>query len=147
MRIGFDMLAVQSPHHGHRGIGRYCRNLVATLLERHSDHHYYLYAHEELPSDRIPSAPHATLRWLGVEAERGESAVSQYMDRLVCENPDELDVLVILSPFENWLGYTPSRGPAGTRPEAGGGRLRPDPVPVPARVPVRPRLVALLPGA
>ena len=34
MRIGFDMLAVQSPHHGHRGIGRYANQLVAALLAR-----------------------------------------------------------------------------------------------------------------
>ena len=32
MRIGFDMLAVQSPHHGTAGIGRYSANLVSALL-------------------------------------------------------------------------------------------------------------------
>ena len=38
MRIGFDMLAVQSPHHGHRGIGRYSQHLVSALLARDDGH-------------------------------------------------------------------------------------------------------------
>ena len=37
MRIGIDMIAVQSPHHGARGIGRLAANLVAALVERGFD--------------------------------------------------------------------------------------------------------------
>ena len=65
MRIGFDMLALQSPHHGHGGIGRYRRHLVAALLARDDGHEYALYAHAALPAEGIPSAPNAQLRWLG----------------------------------------------------------------------------------
>ncbi len=53
MRIGFDMLAVQSPHHGHRGIGRYSRHLVSAWLDRDDGHDFYLYAHASLPGDPL----------------------------------------------------------------------------------------------
>ena len=62
MRIGFDMLAVQSPHHGQRGIGRYSGNLVSTILENDSDNEYILSVHDQLPTDRVPKHPNADLR-------------------------------------------------------------------------------------
>ena len=111
MRIGFDMLAVQSPHHGHRGIGRYSRHLVAALLDRDDDHQFVLYAHDGLPDDRIPHAPNAIVRWLRSEQERGLTTVTQRMDHLARTNPDALDVLVILSTFEHWQDYHPPARP------------------------------------
>src|SRR4051794_25096803 len=65
VRIGFDMLAVQSPHHGQRGIGRYSQHLVSALLARDPGHEYFLYAYADLPTDRIPSGRRARLRRLG----------------------------------------------------------------------------------
>jgi glycosyltransferase involved in cell wall biosynthesis len=103
VRIGFDMLAVQSPHHGHRGIGRYGHHLVSALLDRDDGHEYFLYAHASLPLDRIPTGPRAQLRHLG----RDRLTVSQRVDRLARVNPDALDVLVVLSPFERWENYQP----------------------------------------
>jgi glycosyltransferase involved in cell wall biosynthesis len=97
------MLAVQSPHHGQRGIGRYSRHLVAALLAREDGHDYVLYTHDVLPSDRIPTAAHARLRRLGPDTR----TASQRVDELVRKNPDALDVLVILSPFELWSNYVP----------------------------------------
>ena len=107
MRIGFDMLAAQSPHHGHRGIGRYAHHLVHAALNRDDGHEYVLYIHMELPTDRIPEATNATTRLVGPAPEHGPVRVSQYLDRLVADNPDSLDVLVVLSAFEHWNEYTP----------------------------------------
>jgi glycosyltransferase involved in cell wall biosynthesis len=110
VRIGFDMLAVQSPHHGHRGIGRYSRHLVSALLARDDGHEYFFYAHASLPTGRIPEAPHAQLRRLGHDSDR--LTAPQRVDRLARDNPDGLDVLVVLSPFELWSNYHPPARPA-----------------------------------
>jgi glycosyltransferase involved in cell wall biosynthesis len=105
VRIGFDMLAVQSPHHGHRGIGRYSRQLVSAMLARDDGHEYYLYTHAALPEQGLPSVPPARgyLRRL----EQGRLTASQALERLTRDNPDGLDVLVVLSPFERWSCYHP----------------------------------------
>jgi glycosyltransferase involved in cell wall biosynthesis len=97
------MLAVQSPHHGHRGIGRYSGHLVRALLARDDGHEYVLYAHPALPAGRIPEASRAVVRWLGPD----RLTVSQRVDRLARVNPDGLDALVVLSPLELWSNYQP----------------------------------------
>ena len=111
VRIGFDMLAVQSPHHGLRGIGRYSGNLVSTLLERDSRNEYVLYVHGDLPMDRVPNHPKADVRLIRPDSGKGET-MSPFMDRLVETNPDHLDLFVVLSPFENWKFYTPPARPS-----------------------------------
>src|SRR5207245_11721 len=80
VRIGFDMLAAQSPHHGHRGIGRYARHLVRAALERDDGHEYVLYVHRDLPTDRIPEATNATTRIIRPAPEHGLVRISQYLD-------------------------------------------------------------------
>jgi glycosyltransferase involved in cell wall biosynthesis len=115
VRIGFDMLAVQSPHSGPRGIGRYSASLVSALLARDDDHEYILYVHAGLPAKRIPSSPRAELRPLRPRWEQGEG-LAACVDRLAGDNPDGLDVLVVLSPFEHWMGYKiPTRPDNGPR--------------------------------
>ena len=115
VRIGFDMLAVQSPHHGQRGIGRYSGNLVSTILENDSDNEYILYVHDQLPTDRVPKHPNADLRLIRPNWDKGET-MAPFMDRLVRTNPDQLDLFVVLSPFEKWAWYTPpARGPNGPK--------------------------------
>jgi hypothetical protein len=104
------MLAVQSPQNGQRGIGRYSRQLVSALLSRDDGHEYFLYAHAGLPTTRIPSAPHARLRLIDDDG----MGATHHVDRLAHANPDGLDSLVVLSPFELWSGYCPP-----TRPEDG----------------------------
>lgn len=106
MRIGFDMLAVQSPHHGARGIGRYSANLVSALLSRDDEHEYVFYVHDDLPTDRVPESPRAAVRLVRPCWELGE-IMNPYMDRLAATNPDGLDAFVVLSPFEKWASYTP----------------------------------------
>jgi glycosyltransferase involved in cell wall biosynthesis len=110
VRIGIDMLAVQSPHHGHRGIGRYGVNLVSTLLARDDEHEYVLYVHDDLPSQRVPSSPRATVRTIRPRWSQGET-ITPCMDRLARTNPDGLDVFLVLSPFEKWCLYGPPAKP------------------------------------
>ncbi len=115
MRIGFDMLAVQSPHHGARGIGRYSANLVNSLLARNDDHEYVLYVHDGLPTTRIPASPRAQIRTIKPQWGLGE-IMPPFMDRLARSNPDGLDAIVVLSPFEHWASYTPpARPPDGPK--------------------------------
>lgn len=111
MRIGVDMLGVQSPHHGHRGIGRYGINLVSSLLAREDGHEFVFYVHEALASQRIPAAKVATIRVIGQSSESDGGTVTQRMDRLVRNNPDNLDLFLVLSPFEPWDNYCPPAPP------------------------------------
>ncbi len=110
VRIGLDMLAVQSPHHGARGIGRYSANLVSSLLAREDGHQYTLYVHDGLSLDRLPSSMRTQTRILRNRAGISESSATR-IDRVARENADKLDALLILSPFEYWDGYTPPARP------------------------------------
>jgi glycosyltransferase involved in cell wall biosynthesis len=101
------MLAVQAAHACDRGVGRYSRHLVSALLERDDGHQYFLYAHDALPADCIPDAPQAQIRSLGPEQRRHSSQI----DRLARLNPDGLDVLVAVSPFELGAIYHPPARP------------------------------------
>src|SRR4051794_1608782 len=105
------MLGVQSPENGPRGIGRYSQQLVSALLARDDDHEYFLYAHADRPTSRIPSGGRAHLRSLGVASAADGPGAAQRVDQLARENPDGLDALVMLSPFELWSGYCPPAQP------------------------------------
>ena len=105
MLIGIDMLGVQSPGSRGRGIGRLSSSVVAQLLGLDPSVHYVLYAHEGLPTDEFPTAPNATRVVLRREPERGETRLSHVMGRLARENPEGLDALLVLSPFELHEGY------------------------------------------
>lgn len=111
VRIGVDMLGVQSPHHGHRGIGRYGINLVSSLTARDDGNEYILYVHHDLSAERVPPLPHATVRAIGQEDESDGGTVSQRVDRLVRNNPDKLDLYLVLSAFEPWASYCPPAQP------------------------------------
>jgi glycosyltransferase involved in cell wall biosynthesis len=116
VRIGIDMLAVQSPDSRGRGVGRYGRNLVAAMLAQADGHEYVLYAHDGFVMDEIPSAPHARFALLRPEAGRGEVSARDAIDRLARENPHDLDVLLLLNPFELHHDYDPPARPlAGLR--------------------------------
>lgn len=106
MRIGIDMLAVQSPGSRGRGIGRYGVNLVRALLDRDDGHDYVLYAHEGFPADLIPAGD-AAFAPLAIEAARGERLIRDALNRLVRENPHNLDAFLTISPFELCPGYDP----------------------------------------
>jgi glycosyltransferase involved in cell wall biosynthesis len=106
--IGIDMLGLQSSDSRIRGIGRYGFNLLRTLFERHAGHEYVLYRHEGLRCDGLPEPQIGHWRALpGALPSRRDSPASVDMDHLVAANPDSLDVLLILSPFEWQNRYIP----------------------------------------
>lgn len=114
MRIGIDLLAAQSPHHGQRGIGRYARELASALVARAEDDgdDYVLYRRPTLDDPAILGASGARIAWrdLGDSGLNDGAAIG---DRLARENPDRLDALLVLSPFESWGGYLPPSPPIG----------------------------------
>lgn len=118
MRIGIDLLAAQSPHHGRRGIGRYARGLISALVARgESDgDDYVLYRRPSLMDPEIDVPEGASISWRDLPHE-GRSEEAPQGDRLVRENPDELDAFLVVSPFESWAGYLPpSRADGVARP-------------------------------
>jgi glycosyltransferase involved in cell wall biosynthesis len=113
VRIGIDMLGLQSAGSRNRGIGRLGRNLLERLLPLDPAARYVFYAHDGLPTDAFPTAPNAVVRPLAVERDRGERTIGHAMDRLARTNPDGLDVLLTLSPFELHGEYGPPARPLG----------------------------------
>ena len=113
MLIGIDMLGVQSPEGGDREAGRYGRQLVAALLARDPVNRYVLYTHEGLPTARVPSS-RASLRVSLGPVPTGTSArLRPTIQRLLDRNPDGLDWLILLDPFEPNYGGCPPESPLG----------------------------------
>ncbi len=111
VRIGIDMLAVQSPGSRGRGIGRYGVNLVSALLARDMANEYVLYGHDEFPTDHIPAAPNASALILRRDADRGTPTMACVFDHLARTNPQRLDLLLLLSPFDMASDYAPPPKP------------------------------------
>ncbi|HEV3165809.1 MAG TPA: glycosyltransferase [Isosphaeraceae bacterium] len=111
MRIGIDMVAVQSPWSRLRGIGRLGHNLVAALLAYDTANEYFLYTYEGLPDDRVPASANASVVTLLQDQDHGEARLGDVIDRLARTNPDGLDVLLLLSPLELYGGYAPPSPP------------------------------------
>jgi glycosyltransferase involved in cell wall biosynthesis len=109
VRIGIDMLGVQSPSRL-RGIGRYTRQLVEQLLTRFSEHEYVLYFYEGLPglTDRWPGNP--TFRQLAADAD--DASLRSRPQRLA-GNPDHCDILLVTCAFEQFENYLPPSKPVG----------------------------------
>ena len=111
MKIGIDMLAVQSPWTRSRGIGRLSQNLVNALLNFDQINEYVLYFHEGLPSDQVRVSGRARVVALRPESARGGTTLHEAVDTLARTNPDSLDLLLLLSPFDLHGGYGPPAKP------------------------------------
>jgi glycosyltransferase involved in cell wall biosynthesis len=111
VRIGIEMVAVQSPWSRLRGIGRFSYHFVTALLAQAPEVEFVLYVHDGLPTDRVPHAPNARTVLLRREPEHGEQTLHDVMDRLARRNPDHLDLLLPLSPMELYGGYGPPAKP------------------------------------
>lgn len=107
MRIGIDMLAAQSPGSRRSGPGLLGRGLVAALLKRQPRHDLVLYAHEGLPDGLVPRGGGARVVPLRPDPRRGERTPGDALDRLARTNPDGLDALLLLDPFETHGRYAP----------------------------------------
>jgi glycosyltransferase involved in cell wall biosynthesis len=113
MRIGIDAIALQGWDRL-RGIGRFAAGLLGRLLPADRSVEYVLYTYEDLPTDLIPGGPNVRRRSLRRDPARGESRLGQTLDRIARENPDGLDLLLLLSPFEQAPGYSPPARPLGS---------------------------------
>jgi glycosyltransferase involved in cell wall biosynthesis len=109
MRIGIDMIGLQSPHSGPRGIGRYIRHFVPALVAADCGNHYTLYFHHGLRQVELPLPRNVPVRQL---RPRPGASLGDCADEFVQTNADGLDVLLITSPFEETLlGYRPPARP------------------------------------
>jgi glycosyltransferase involved in cell wall biosynthesis len=105
--IGIDMLAVQSPEGGEREPRRLARRLVSALLANDPANRYVLYAHEGLPTDRVPASRNALRVSLAGGLGKPRAAIQRVLDH----NPDGLDWLVLLDPFDPAYGGMPPESP------------------------------------
>jgi hypothetical protein len=108
--IGIDMLVVQSPEGRDREAGRLGRQLVSALLGLDPAHRYVLYTHQGYPTDRVPSAVNAGRVSLA-PIPGGSSRLRPTIQRVLDQNPDGLDWLLLLDPFEPGYGGIPPEGP------------------------------------
>src|SRR5271157_5420431 len=114
MRIGIDMLGMQSPDHRGRGIGRCCTDLLRALFRPASSHRLVLYRHDGLPTDGLPKGPNTSTRTL--PRDPGGRTSSEALARIVATNPDGLDSLLNPIPFEPSADYRiPDRPAHGLR--------------------------------
>lgn len=110
MKIGIDMFGNQERNRG-RGIGRYTCQLVKQLLTRYPRHEYVLYYHEGLPGADDPWPARPALRTIRRPASR--DSLCSPSDYLTCENPDDLDVLILSCAFDCHHTHLPPPRTAG----------------------------------
>ena len=116
MRIGIDMLGMQSPDHRGRGIGRYCTDLLRVLFREASCHRFVLYLHDGLPADGLPEGTNTSI-WT-LPRDSGGRTSSEARARIVSTNPDGLDSLLIPSPSKPSADYRIPDRPAHGLPLA-----------------------------
>jgi glycosyltransferase involved in cell wall biosynthesis len=108
--IGIDMLGVQTAESRDRESGRFGRQLVENLLAADSTHRFILYTHEGFPTDRIPIDRKA-LRVSLAPISGGSTRLRPTLQRVIDQNPDGLDWLILLDPFEPNYGGIPPESP------------------------------------
>jgi glycosyltransferase involved in cell wall biosynthesis len=110
--IGIDMLGVQSPQGGDRETGRLGRQLVSALLTQDPANRYLLYTHEGMSTRNVPSSRKA-VRVSLAPIRGGSSLLRPTIQRVLDQNPDGLDWLILLDPFEPNYGGVPPDAPLG----------------------------------
>src|SRR3954447_11059983 len=109
------MLSIQAAGEGEggRAVAAYARLLVSALADHGPGHEFLLYAHDEYPRRAIPSGPRATLVPTDFGRPPGETTPAGRLEWLAQANPDRLDWLVVLDPFQPALGIGPPARPLG----------------------------------
>src|SRR4051812_49094367 len=100
------MLGVPAPAGRDREVAAYSRRLAEALLSRDSGHDFVVYAGDGLALEDLPHAPRAAVSRAG-----GESSPSAWLDRVARDDPDALDWLVLLDPFDPRLEQGPPARP------------------------------------
>jgi glycosyltransferase involved in cell wall biosynthesis len=110
VRIAIEVLGTQSESR-FRGVGRYTHELVNALLDLGTGHEFILHAQAGAPSDYIPGADRAEVRWLEPDPARGERTLSDVYRRLLGTNADRIDLLLLCNPSELRFDYLPPSPP------------------------------------
>ncbi len=104
------MLGVQSLATGGRDASRFGRQLVTNLLASDTNHRFVLYTHEGFPTDRVPLS-RAAQRVSLATIPGGSNRLRTTIQRVIDQNPDGLDWLLLLDPFESNYGGIPPEAP------------------------------------
>jgi glycosyltransferase involved in cell wall biosynthesis len=118
MRIGIDMIGLQSPANRGRGIGRYTKHLLESLLAANREDQYVLMYHAGLPVQHdFPATPCTTPVILERDPDKGDRTPGDRLERALHTNEYALDLFLETSPLEmpHHEGYrlpaTPLGGP------------------------------------
>jgi glycosyltransferase involved in cell wall biosynthesis len=101
MRIGVDCLPLQSGASRNRGIGGYASDLLRAMAASDANTQLVLYVRSDLPRDRIPDGPTILQHPYTLEHHAGPTAIMSALEG----NPDGLDALLLLSPFESHVAH------------------------------------------
>ena len=103
-RIGIELFGTQTASR-HRGIGRYSRNLVTTLLAHDPINEYVLYGQYGMPTDLFPGCPECRRSPAAARPATRREVHADAMEQHTATNPDRLDALLLLNPIEMAPGY------------------------------------------
>ncbi|QDT63753.1 glycosyltransferase family 4 protein [Calycomorphotria hydatis] len=102
LTINFDLVGIQSPSDGPRGVGRYLRGLTAAL-EKHSDEcRLQLFGFEELGTAALHGLPTECVRLFPSGNEPSKS-----LEEWACGRDSGADLFVCSTPFDESLGFRP----------------------------------------
>ena len=114
MRIGVDILALQSEGSRGRGVGRYASSFLKALANADPLADLVLHEHAGRPAADLDGLAFDSIRAVEIDRARGIRTMADAGDRLAIENPDAIDALLVLNPFELDHGYAPpARVPGG----------------------------------
>lgn len=114
MRLGIDLLPLQSSGSRNRGVGRYAAGLLGALAASGSEDEFVLYSYERLPADRVPRLEGAPVRVVTIGHDEDDDKIRDRWEQIAAHNPDRLDALLVLNPFELSPGFEPPpRTPGG----------------------------------
>jgi len=111
MRIGLDLLPLQSQGSRDRGVGRYARNLIHALLDMNRHHEIVTYESRDLEPSGLEVSRFPNARSVVLNKKQAHSGLGESWTDLVDRNPHALDTLLIMNPFELEPGYHPPAKP------------------------------------
>ena len=114
MRLGIDLLPLQSEGSRDRGVGRYAAHLLRALAAHSVDDEFILYRCRDLPNDRVPDLDGPIVTTIDLAIDEADPSIQGRWADHAAHNPDRLDALLLLNPFELSPGYEPPpRTPGG----------------------------------
>lgn len=116
MRLGIDLLPLQSEGSRDRGVGRYAAALLRSLAESSLTDEWVFYSYRALPIDRIPEIHGPTVQTVSVGLDEGDETIQRRWQTIATQNPDRLDALLMLNPFELAPGFEPPAPTPGGLP-------------------------------